>query len=395
MGATGRSACGLARFLFFGKAVDQAGSRGKVKTCACTCTVWVFVVFFTDESKAARRSMITIKEIARLAGVSRGTVDRVLNKRGGVDKAVEARVNGIVGKHGYRPNRLARALVNRKRLYTIGVISASSENVFFKDVVDGIRKAEEEVKESGVSLCYGEVARFRVADQARRIDEMVEKGIDALAINPINAPEIRGKLQELQRRGMPIITFNSDIEGVEKLAYIGCDYLKTGRIAAGLVAYGSGGRANVCVVAGSMSSLGHSLRVEGFAGELKRFRGMRIVETVEMHDDEAASYRVVGELMERKTEVDAFFFAAGGKEGGIRAIREKKRAHGMRIVTVDIDPYIRRCLADGTVAATICQQPFVQGYEPVRQLAGYLLHGEAPAEKMQYTQAEIVIRQCL
>ncbi len=86
-------------------------------------------------------SMITLKEIAELAGVSRGTVDRVLKNRAGVSKAVIDRVNAIAEHYGYTPNKLAQALVNRKKEYKIGVISSSSENIFFKDVAEGVRAA--------------------------------------------------------------------------------------------------------------------------------------------------------------------------------------------------------------------------------------------------------------
>ncbi|GHU17412.1 transcriptional regulator [Betaproteobacteria bacterium] len=339
--------------------------------------------------------MITIKELAKIAGVSRGTIDRVVNRRGRVDKSVEARISGIIDKYGYKPNKVARALVNRKKLYVIGAISASVNNVFFRDVVEGVRRAEAEMKEFGVSLRYREVTKFSVPDQLACIDEMLEEGIDALAINPINDEAIRSRLKEVDRRNIPVITFNSDIEGTDRLAYIGCDYRKTGRIAAGLVAVSCREKANIAVVIGSMKSLGHHLRMQGFCDEIKKYSGLKVERVVEMYDDESTSFEKVRELLAEAGEVDAFFFAAGGKEGGLRAIRESREGNWPRIVTVDIDPFTTSCLREGLVFATVCQQPFVQGYEPVKQLAHCLLYGEKPEKAVQYTQAEIVIRQSI
>lgn len=339
--------------------------------------------------------MITIKEIAELAGVSRGTVDRVVNKRGSVSRTVEQRIHEIIRQHGFKPNRIARALVKKQKLQTIGMISASTENVFFRDVVEGMNRAHAEVKDYGISLAYREVAKFSVPDQLDSIDEMLRSAVDALAINPINDDAVREKLREASARGIPIITFNSDIEGVDRLAYIGCDYQKTGRIAAGLIALATKGEATVAIVTGSRKSLGHALRIEGFQAELPRYPGIRVAEVVEMFDDEIASYAEVRKLLERNRGVDAFFFAAGGKEGGIRAILEAKRGPAPSIVTVDLDAFTAERLREGAVAATVCQQPFVQGYEPIRQLADFLMQGEAPARPIQYTQAEIVLRQSL
>lgn len=337
--------------------------------------------------------MITIKKIAGIAGVSRGTVDRVINKRGGVSPDVEKRIAGVIKQYNYRPNKVARALVNSRKLFTIGVVSATVENVFFRDVLQGIRRAASEIKDIGVSLRYWEVVRFSVADQLAYIDNLLAEGIDALAINPINDAKIKKKLAALAKSGMPIITFNSDIKGIGRLAYIGCDYRKSGKIAAGLVAMASREQGNVAIVTGSLKSLGHCLRVKGFREELSRFASLRVTEVVEMFDDDDTSYAKVRDLLERNGGIDAFFFSAAGKRGGIRAIREHGFGEPPKIVTVDIDPFTRHCLAGGIVSATVCQQPFLQGYEPVRQLAEYLVHGDLPKQKIQYTQAEILIQQ--
>ena len=339
--------------------------------------------------------MLTINQIAELAGVSRGTVDRVINKRGGVSQTSEIRVAGIIKQYGYRPNKVARALVKRKKRYAIGVISASSDNIFFKDVIQGIRRAESELEGMGVSLRYREVAMFSVNDQLRCLNELLAEGIDALAINPITAPRIRARLREATGEGIPVITFNSDIEGVDKLAYIGCDYRKSGQIATGLLAIATGANANTAVVVGSMKSLGHSNRVYGAREEMRRHPGMRIAEVIEMYDDDLTSYTRIKDLLTANSDIDAFFFAAAGKEGGLAAITECRAGRMPHIVTVDADPFTCKCLRNGTVVATVCQQPFVQGYEPVWQLANYLLHGDKPASRMQYTQAEIMIRQSL
>ena len=339
--------------------------------------------------------MITIKEIAEIARVSRGTVDRVVNKRGGVTPAVERRINALLEQYEYKANRVARALVKRKKLYTIGMISSTVENIFFKDIVEGMRCAAAEVKDQGVSLLYREVAKFSSADQIRCIDEMLEHGVDGLAINPINDEQVRRKLVEIVQQGIPVITFNSDIEGVERLAYIGCDYRTSGRIAAGLIGFATQGQGNVAIITGSLKSLGHCMRIEGFREESQRYPKISIAGVVEMFDDEVTSYAAVRDLLAKERAIDAFFFSAGGKEGGIRAIREAMLLRPPHIVTVDLDAFTEECLMNETVAATVCQQPFVQGYEPVRQLVDYLMHGELPARPIQYTRAEIIIRQSL
>ena len=76
--------------------------------------------------------MTTIKEIADLAGVSRGTVDRVLNNRGAVNPKTAEKIMKIAQAMNYRPNRVGLALATQKKKYKIGVILFSEHNLFFR-----------------------------------------------------------------------------------------------------------------------------------------------------------------------------------------------------------------------------------------------------------------------
>jgi LacI family transcriptional regulator len=339
--------------------------------------------------------MITLKEIAELAGVSRGTVDRALKNRSGVSKAVAERINAIVSHYGYTPNKLAQALVNRKKEFKIGVISSSVENPFFKNVTEGIRCAEKEVRGLGVSLCYREVPKFDPDTQLRVIDEVLAEDIDGLAIRPVNDEAVRLKLFEVRRRGIPLITFNTDLEGIDELTHIGSDFRKMGRLAAGILAGFSGGEGRVVIPIGSLKSYGPKIMADEFCEELQRYPGMSVAAMIETVNDDILTYTRLTEYIRSDPGVSAFFFASGGKEGGIRAIREADLPDKVDIVTVNLDPFTRECLEKGVVAATICHKPFVQGYEPVTQLANYIVYGDAPEQKIQYTQPEIIIRQSL
>ena len=87
---------------------------------------------------------VTIKQIAEKAGVSRGTVDRVINNRGHVKPEIEERIQKIAVELGYRPNAAGKALAARKKSFIIGVILCARGNEFFDDILKGIKGAEQE-----------------------------------------------------------------------------------------------------------------------------------------------------------------------------------------------------------------------------------------------------------
>ncbi len=83
--------------------------------------------------------MATIKQIAELAGVSRGTVDRVLNNRGSVNANTAARVREIAEKLNYKPNKAGLMLAAQKKNLKIGVIFLFPDsNPFFSEVLEGV-----------------------------------------------------------------------------------------------------------------------------------------------------------------------------------------------------------------------------------------------------------------
>ena len=89
--------------------------------------------------------MATIKEIAELAGVSRGTVDRVLNNRGAVNPKTARKVLEIAQALDYKPNRAGIVLAAQKKNLKIGVILFDTGNPFFNDVIEGVNKKAEEL----------------------------------------------------------------------------------------------------------------------------------------------------------------------------------------------------------------------------------------------------------
>ena len=85
--------------------------------------------------------MVTMKKIAELCGVSRGTVDRALNGRGRVNAETAAMIKKMAEQLGYEPNPAGKALAARKNHPVIGVLLPSEGNAFFNDAIHGMDRA--------------------------------------------------------------------------------------------------------------------------------------------------------------------------------------------------------------------------------------------------------------
>ena len=100
---------------------------------------------------------ITITQIAKLAGVSRGTVDRVIHQRGRVAPEVEKRIRDIMDENDYHPNMLGRALAVSKTPLTIGMIMIEKGNPFFQLIHSGMKEAISQFRDYPISVDYSGV----------------------------------------------------------------------------------------------------------------------------------------------------------------------------------------------------------------------------------------------
>ena len=107
--------------------------------------------------------MITIKQIAELCGVSRGTVDRVINGRGKVKEEKRALILKTMAEFGYQPNPAARALVSQKQSPIAGVIISASEIQFFAPIIEALRKAAAYYERFGLQVRWHLLTGYSVA----------------------------------------------------------------------------------------------------------------------------------------------------------------------------------------------------------------------------------------
>ena len=337
--------------------------------------------------------MTTLKEIADLAGVSRGTVDRVLNHRGSVNPKKAEKVLNIKQALNYQPNRAGTALAAQKKKYKIGVVLFGRNNPFFDEVMRGVHAKSDELKSYGITTMVRRVD-FDVRAQLDAIDELAAEGMNGLVLAPQNDKAICERINELAESGIPVVTVNTDIDGSQRMAYVGSDYFHGGCIAAGLFALSSTDEISLGIITGSDRVLCHTERIRGLQHTLSdSYPHIHVNGILENHDDEIESYTVTKQLLATHPDTGALFFTAAGIYGGCKAVSES----GLhpRIITFDEVPTTLDLIKNGTVLATISQQPYNQGYRSLDILSEYLTSGILPENELQYVDHSIIIRENL
>lgn len=343
---------------------------------------------------------VTMKQIADIAGVSRGTVDRALHNRDGVNPQVRERILTVAQSLGYRPNIAGRQLSARKLRLKLGTILPPRKTGFWGDVYKGIDAIAAELADYGVTILSKSYTKYTAPVQLALIDELLEQGIAGLAITAVNDVAIQKRVNDLMTAGIPVVILNSEIENVSPLCYVGADYMFSGKTAAGilhLVAKGS--QTELLVLTGSESMLSHTMRITGFLQELTHLEvPCHLIDICKVYDRDEASndklaYETTLDMLHKHPETTAVFTVAGSVSAVARAIKDAGMVGKVTHLSFDLNTETLPALQDGSLTAVIGQESFKQGYQPVKLLFDYLVNGIEPPNRRIILQNEIFIQQ--
>ena len=325
---------------------------------------------------------LTIRDIAKLAGVSRGTVDRVLHNRGRVDPEVEKRIKAIVRECNYQPSRAAQQLSMRKQKLRIGFVCRVDQNGFWSIVIRSAGKAEQELAEYGITIEKRYFDYCQPETQLQMINELVATEISALVIVPLDDPLIRKRLQELDQQGIVVILLQSEVSGFSPFCYIGSDYYIGGRTAAGLLHNFTGGHpSQILLLNGSKYLSSHRLRRSGFLDELNAYNSPHeLIESGDITSDPEYAYHQARKQLEAHPEITAVYTVPDSAAAVSRAIRDTGRLGQITHIGFGLTDSTRPCILDGSLSASIGHRAEQQGYLPFSILLEYFISGQIPAE---------------
>lgn len=340
--------------------------------------------------------MATIQEIADRAGVSRRTVDRVLNHRGIVKEETAAKVRKVVDELGYQPNVAARGLAARKKKYKIGFCSIVGRTCpIFEEIRNGARSKAEELKTYGVTVEFYTFNKDHPVTAEKLNEILINFDCDALAVAPGSVFGVEEMIQKAESMDIPIVFFNLDDDKYKRLCYVGCDYVKSGQLAAGLAALCTDDTAKIGIYTSHVSNTySYEGRLRGFESELlKRYSGLSIIAKEYLDDSGEDYYKAGVELAGKYPDLDLIYLVNPGDYSICEVIGDIFREKKIKIITNDMLEMQMSMLREGIISATISQDPHQQGYLAVDLLFQYLAYGRTPEKDRYYTDLSIYIGQ--
>ncbi|MEQ1940203.1 LacI family DNA-binding transcriptional regulator [Mesorhizobium sp. CN5-321] len=312
----------------------------------------------------------TLADVAREAGVSPATADRVLNNRSGVRPRTREIVIETARRLGYIAEAGGRfAGVRETEVVRLDFILPEGTNTFIKMLHRQIETQAQARPDLDVRITT--IEGFSPDRLAKSLSELprAARGVGVIALDH---PTVREALRSLAADDVKVVTIASDILHVPRVAYIGIDNRAAGRLAGHVMSRFMGARraGKVALFAGSLSYRGHEEREMGFRHMLaEEHSHLEIVELREMLDDRERAYSEAAALLDRHPDLAGIYNIGAGNPGIARALKERGRERSVVFVGHEVTEGTKSLLLDGTMDAVIDQNPRVEAREALNVLS--------------------------
>ncbi|OYR19369.1 LacI family DNA-binding transcriptional regulator [Brucella thiophenivorans] len=311
------------------------------------------------------RSKIT--DVAKAAGVSTATVDRVLNNRAGVSNRTREIVFNAAHSLGYIAGTLSEETVPLKSIKLAFVLPAGT-NTFIANLHDQI--AKQALLQPEIDVTIHSVEGFNPDTLAQALENLKGKahGVGVIALDH---PSVREAMRSLAQSGIPIVTIASDILHVPRIRYIGIDNRAAGRLGGYILGrfLGKSRGSKIALFAGSLSYRGHEEREMGFRRAIsEEFPHLNIVELNEIEDDRERAYSETTAVLKRHADLAGIYNLGAGNQGIGQALSDAGKSGAIVFIGHELTEDTKRFLLNGTMDAVIDQNPRVEAREALSVL---------------------------
>ncbi len=320
--------------------------------------------------------MTTIATIARRAGVSSGTVDRVIHGRGRVKPETEARVRAVMEELDFQPNSLGRAFYMARQNNKIGVLVAQREADFQAMILDGVAAGADYARQHGIQVLTETADPDDEAAYLAALERLVAADVRGLALRGIPSRTLAARLAALRACGMPVLAFNEDVPPALRDCFVGQNDRQSGACAAYLMGQLCAGGGPILIVGVTEQNWSSRERIAGFMEQYRRmWPEAELDRIVYGGGHRAQAYGRVGEALQADRPPAGVFVSGAGLSGAAQAVEQAGLAGRVKVVGYDVTGTNIVYLKRGSVQFLIDQDPFEQGSGAVRLLADAIFGG--------------------
>jgi len=334
---------------------------------------------FIDTMSAPENARnVRIKDIARLSGVSVGTVDRVLHNRGRVSEEAMQKVLKVLEQIDYKPNVIARTLGSNKTYRIAALLPNPAQDPYWALTREGIEQAQTEWMRYGVAIepyFFDLYAKETLAAVAQAI---ITSAPDGILIAPIFYHESLPHLQRFEELGIPYVLVNTRIENIASLSFIGQDLYQSGKLGGELMHLSVREPEGVIAVLHINEDLGNSVHLaekeRGFRDYFAQHNSHRYeIRTFNFYDPSALAMDATLSDLLNEGALKGIFVTTSHGTSVMAAFLEEHRKSDIKLIGYDLLTDNVRYLEKGIIRFLIHQNPKRQAFLGINHLVSHLI----------------------
>lgn len=296
----------------------------------------------------------TMEDLARTAGVSFSTVDRVLNGRTPVKPETAQRVLEAAETLGFHATGLLRQRLRANAPErTLGFLLQQRSTPFYRILSEALvaaTQASSAIRGRPIVEFMDDLTPGAVANRLERLGDSA----DAVAVVAADHPKVSCAVDRLHAKGVPVVALVSDLTAGTRAGYVGLENRRVGRTAAWFVTGLADCPGEVAILIGSHRYLCQETREIGFRSYLRENApAFELAEPLTTLENEHYAYENTLNLLRRSPDLVGLYVASGGAEGVLRALAENEAANRIVMVCHDLTDHTRAGLIGGIVKAVI------------------------------------------
>ena len=346
-----------------------------------------------------KKRKIRIKDIAELANVSVGTVDRVLHNRGDVTEEKREKVLNIIDELSYTPNLLARSLASKKIIRIAVLIPEpyNSNNLYWEKPLDGINQALEDLSDYNVDIQIFTFSTLNKISFINQCEIILNNKYDGIVFAPSFHKQGIAFFEKCKEENIPVIFIDSIIEGAEVISYFGQNAVQSGYLAAKLMSYGVQKHSKVLILnmANKKAITRHlKNREKGFLDFLNTARSSNHIETLSVEIDTTKNQepeKSLTKIFAAHPDIEGVFVTSA-RVHQVATFIQINNNSDLFLGGYDLVGNNMKYLKEGVIDFLICQKPEDQGYKSIMAMFNYLLT-KVPVSRINYSPIDIVLKE--
>jgi len=276
------------------------------------------------------------------------------------------------GKHQIKNNTI-----------TIAWIPKALNNPVFEIGREGALKKAQELTAKGpykVEILYVASVASDIAEQARVVEDVIAKGVDAIGISCNEPTGCVDPIAKAVKAGVEVMTWDSDSPKSGRFTYLGVDNYEGGKAAADLLVKTMGTSGKVALLTGVPGAFNLEERIRGFKDGVKGYPGIQIVKTVACNDDINQGVQVVEETMLSNPDLTGWFFVGlwplFANRGSMKSWEQAAESGAVKTIAFDTLPVELDYMKDGYLSGLVGQKYWGWGYDTVQMIYDKIVNGK-------------------